>query len=115
MAERKHLQFRVVGEDPRMASPPLFSNFVGIAHVGKEVQLEFMFLDLNQVAAKMESTSSTPGEPVLFEGKTVAKIVIPSWAFLQLKDHLASILKKLEIEESGGAEVKTVEHTAHGN
>ena len=55
MAERKQLPLRVVGEDPRQAASPIFSNFVGISHVGREVQLEFIFLDINQIAQEMEN------------------------------------------------------------
>jgi hypothetical protein len=108
MAERKQLQFKVVGEDPRSAVAPMFCNFVGISHVGREVQLEFIFLDINQIAQHMESDKSTPPavDAPTFEGKTVAKVVIPSWAFLQLKGHMLGVFEKVEIEESRSTEEK---------
>jgi len=112
MAETKRLNFRVVGEDPCQAGAPLFSNFVGIAHVGREVQLEFIFLDINQVAQHLEQVRGE--EPVTFQGKTVAKVVIPSWAFLQLKGHIGGIFEKLEREESGSAKEEAGER-AHGS
>jgi len=101
MAERKQLPLRVVGEDPRQAVSPTFSNFVGISHVGREVQMEFIFLDINQIAQQLEDAKPTqPTEAPIFEGKTVAKVVIPSWAFLQLKSHMLTIFEKVELEES---------------
>jgi len=101
MAERKQLPLRVVGEDPRQAASPIFSNFVGISHVGREVQLEFIFLDINQIAQEMENAKPfQPSEAPIFQGKTVAKVVIPSWAFLQLKSHMLTVFEKVELEES---------------
>jgi|HubBroStandDraft_4_1064222.scaffolds.fasta_scaffold329889_1 hypothetical protein len=122
MAEKQALQFRVVGEDPLAAVAPLFSNFLAVSHVGKEVQLEFIFLDIAQVAQHFEklkaqndqapSRDDQGGTPT-FQGKTVAKVVIPSWAFLQVKAHLVGIFEKLEIEESGEPE-KTSGERAYG-
>lgn len=118
MAEKRMLQFRVVGEDPQVAVAPLFSNFLAVSHVGKEVQLEFIFLDIGQIAQHFENvkaqkdhapSNEADGELAVFQGKTVAKVVVPSWAFLQLKAHLIGIFEKLEIEESGEREKTRVE------
>ncbi len=104
------LQFKVVGEEPRNASAPLFCNFVGISHVGTEVQLEFIFLDINQVATQLQRREKEPtSEPASFEGKTVAKIVMPSWAFAQLKGQMLAIFEKIEV--SGGSQETGKERT----
>lgn len=98
--EKSEFQFRVVGQDPVDAQAPLFSNFVAVSHVGREVQIEFIFVDLNLVAGQIQRQKSAPpnAEPALFNGKTVAKVVVPAWAFLQLKDHLTGVFEKLEVE-----------------
>jgi len=101
MAEKKQLPLRVVGEDPRQAASPTFSNFVGVSHVGREVQFEFIFLDINQIAQHfLDAKPAQPSEAPVFEGKTVAKVVVPSWAFLQLKSHMLAVFEKVELEES---------------
>jgi hypothetical protein len=106
MAEKRMMQFKVLGEDPQRAGAPLFSNFVAISHLGREVQLEFIFLDIAQVAQHFENSKEQDPqqEPPTFQGKTVAKLVVPSWAFLQLKQHMSGIFEKLEIEERGQQE-----------
>jgi len=87
----------VSGDDPRHAGSPLFANFVAISHVGTEVQFEFIFLDLNQLALRIEKVKAeqedADGE---FQGKTVGKVIMPVSAFLQLKEHLLSIFSRLE-------------------
>lgn len=111
MAEKRSMQFRVVGEDPQAAGAPLFSNFVAISHLGREVQLEFIFLDIAQVAQHFENSASSDSqaEMPIFHGKTVAKVIVPSWAFLQLKEHMSGIFQKLEIEEKSGQQEKAGE------
>jgi len=98
----KQLQFKVVGEDPRACAAPLFSNFVGISHSGKEVQFEFLFLDINVVAQQLQTEPEAEAEviePKPFEAKTVAKVVVPSWAFMQLREHLNTIFEKLAVQD----------------
>jgi len=77
MAEKRVMQFKVLGEDPLQAGAPLFSNFVAISHLGREVQLEFIFLDIAQVAQHFENSKGQDAnqEPPTFQGKTVAKLV----------------------------------------
>jgi hypothetical protein len=90
---------QVTGEDPITAPPAMFSNFLGIARVANDVQLEFVFLDLNQVVqiinAGQEKVSATPPT---FKGQTVAKIIMPASAFVQLKEHLAKLMADIEKE-----------------
>lgn len=98
----RQIQFKVVGQDPLSAQAPVFSNFVAISHVGREVQIEFVFVDINEVARELEKGGPEPAmELPLYHGKTVAKVVVPSWAFVQLKDHVMGVFEKIEAEEKG--------------
>jgi hypothetical protein len=100
MAEEKKLvQFQIRGEDPIDAITPIYSNFVGISRVGTDIQFEFIFLDLNQLAqildptkAKGPATATGPQELV---GKTVAKIVMPGLNFMQAKEQIDVIMRAL--------------------
>jgi hypothetical protein len=88
---------QVTGEDPISAPPALFSNFLGIARVANDVQLEFVFLDLNQVVQIInagQGKASATAPP--FKGQTVAKIIMPAIAFVQLKDHLVKLMADIE-------------------
>jgi hypothetical protein len=97
----------VHGQGPAAASPPLFSNFLAISSAGPEVQLEFIFLDLNEIAQLMQrhaQTLANPPEEVDVEGRTVAKIIMPAAAFLQLKSHLIALFEKFEKGNQPGKE-----------
>jgi len=87
----------IIGDDPRAAVAPLFANFVAISHVANEVQLEFVFLDINTLAVHIEQVKrgETPAD-LKIQGKTIAKIVVPATSLLQLKSHLSGIFEKLE-------------------
>ena len=87
----------IIGDDPRAAVAPLFANFVAVSHVGNEVQLEFVFLDINMLATQIEQVNrgEIPAD-LKMQGKTIAKIVVPAAQFVQLKDHLSGIFEKLE-------------------
>ena len=100
MAEEKKItQFQISGEDPLQAVAPIYSNFVGISRVGTDVQFEFIFLDLNQLAQILEQSKAveSPGRQVL-TGKTVAKIVMPGVNFVQVKEQIEKVMKALEAE-----------------
>jgi hypothetical protein len=105
----------VSGDDPRHAGAPLFANFVAVSHVGNDVQFEFIFLDLNQLALKIERVKA--GEEELdahVQGKTVGKVVVPVSAFLQLKGHLLSMFNRLETPNEGQPE-KTSSEREYGD
>lgn len=99
MSEKSVLTFQVKGEPPLEAVPALFSNFLAVSRVGTEVQFEFVFLDLNQVATMLASKGVSENEdspaPVLV-GKTVAKVVMPAAAFVQLREQLEKIFEALK-------------------
>jgi hypothetical protein len=88
----------VTGEDPRVAASPVFANFVAVSQVGTEVQFEFIFLDLAQLAQKFDRVKVGDDVPDSdMQGKTVGKIIVPVSSFLQLKEHLLSLFQKLEV------------------
>jgi hypothetical protein len=91
------VNFQVKGQDPLDAGAAVFSNFVGISRVGGDVQFEFIFLDINQLAILVEAQKAAPSEvPPLLTGKTVAKVVMPAEAFLQLKEHINGLMSAIE-------------------
>jgi hypothetical protein len=87
----------VVGEDPRHAVAPIFANFVAISHLANEVQLEFIFLDINTLAGQIEQVKrgASPAD-LSIQGKTVAKVVVPAASFVQLRSHLSAMFDRLE-------------------
>jgi hypothetical protein len=89
------LMIKVQGEPPMQAPPALYSNFLGIARVATDVQFEFVFLDLNQVAQIIQGGQEAAAtSPVT--GQTVAKIIMPAAAFVQLKDHIVQVMSDIE-------------------
>jgi hypothetical protein len=100
----KPILLQVKGEEPLNAPPALYGNFLKVARVGGDVQFEFIFVDLNSIAEMLQSantpttpTSDSPtGAPIT--GQTVAKIVMPGFSFLQLKEHLTKIFSEIEKE-----------------
>jgi hypothetical protein len=95
--ERKQLLLNIRGEDPLQAASPYFSNFVSISRLGTDVQLEFIFVDINRLALLTESAKKSENfGPQEITGKTVAKIVMPGLSFVQLKDHLDVVFKALK-------------------
>jgi len=98
VAEEKTTTFQLRGQDPLQAVPALYSNFVAISRVGTDVQLEFVFMDLNQIAMILQARAESKGDEAKQQlvGKTVAKIVMPGACFLQVKDHINQIFGILE-------------------
>ena len=93
--EKKVVQFQIRGEDPIDAITPIYSNFVGISRVGTDIQFEFIFLDLNQLAQILDPTKEATTERQELIGKTVAKIVMPGLNFMQAKDQIDLIMRAL--------------------
>lgn len=89
-------RLNIRGDDPNAVSPT-FANFVAISHVGSEVQFEFIFLDINQLALRVQAVKDGTEKPDGdAKGKTVAKLVMPVTSFIQLKEHLAGMFARLE-------------------
>lgn len=108
------VKFAVTGEHPLNAPPPQFANFVAISHAGTEVQLEFIFLDINQIATMLVDPKKQE-KPTQLQGQTVAKVVVPVANFLQLKDHLTTMFARLEeAAHASSTETPTKEATKEG-
>ena len=45
-----NVKIKISGQGPLEATAPLFSNFLAISRVGGEVQCEFVFADINELA-----------------------------------------------------------------
>ena len=102
-----NVKIKISGQGPLDATAPLFSNFLAISRVGGEVQCEFVFADINELANILVNKES----PVTVEivGKTVAKIIIPAATFIQLKEHLAKMFADIEndLEKQGDRDVRS--------
>ena len=99
MSEKTILNFQVKGESPREAVPALFSNFLAVSQVGTEVQFEFVFLDLSQLATMIEQIKAAGATTTsTVEGKTVAKVIMPAVVFAQIKEHFDKIFSALAQE-----------------
>ena len=97
LQKEKILNFKIRGEEPVQAEPALYSNFLAISRVANDVQFEFVFLDLNQVAALMDQLKSVENPPVPeLQGKTVAKVVMPAAHVLQLREQFGKICDAIE-------------------
>jgi hypothetical protein len=95
--DQKLYNFKIRGEEPLNAAPPLYSNFLAISRVANDVQFEFIFLDLNQVAVVMDQMKTAENPPVPeLQGKTVAKLVMPGINVLQLREHFEKICDAIE-------------------
>jgi hypothetical protein len=95
VSAKSPIEIRVQGESHKDAPPALYSNFLGVSRVAMDVQLEFVFLDLNQLAQIIQSrTGESESAPVV--GQTVAKIIMPAAAFAQLKDHILQVMTDIE-------------------
>jgi hypothetical protein len=97
VSDQKTLNFRVKGQDPLKAGPPLYGNFLACSQVGTDVEFEFIFLDLNQVAHLIQELKASE---VTFvpevEGKTVVKVVMPAASFVQLREQFDKIFAALQ-------------------
>lgn len=105
------LKLQVKGQESEQAPPALFANFLGISRVGGDVQFEFLFADLNQLALLM--TGSKPdAPPVELTAKTVSKIVMPAENVIQLKEHVLKIFSEIEKEMKAFSEIQNVTRRA---
>jgi hypothetical protein len=96
---KTNLLLQVRGQDPLepSAPTPTYSNFLAVARLGTDVQFEFVFLDLNQLASFAEDVRKGAAPSAAeFRGKTVAKIVMPGQSVIHMKEHFEKILKALE-------------------
>lgn len=112
MSEKKVQNFRVTGEKPVQAVPALYSNFLAVSRVGTDVQFEFVFLDLNYIAQLLEQLKASDVTVTTdVEGKTVAKVVMPAVAFMQLQQQFETIFSALKAELPIAPEVPNEQRT----
>lgn len=104
----RDVTFKVLGEDPLDTAGPLFANFLAVSHVGGEVQFEFIYLDINQLALQFgqpgvddRPEGEKPTGPVEMQGKTVAKVVVPVSSLVQLEKHLEGMFQKFAEVRNG--------------
>jgi hypothetical protein len=96
--EKQQFLLNIRGGDPLLTSP-VYSNFLSVSRVGTDVQFEFVFVDLNQMAQLADKLKkSGSNEPQELAGRTVAKIVMPGLNFYQVKDHLKTVFDALAVE-----------------
>ena len=93
----KVINFSVQGQPPLEAAAAIFSNFLAVSRLGSEIQFEFVFLDLNQMALALEQfkAAGVTASPVV-QGKTVAKIVMPAAAFAQLQGQFEKVFEGIK-------------------
>lgn len=97
--DKQNFQLSIRGEDPLRAEAPYYSNFVSVSRLGSDVQLEFIFVDLNQLALLTERMKKAGvNEPQELVGKTVAKVIMPGLNFVQIKDHLNVIFDAINAD-----------------
>lgn len=96
----QHVVLLTVKKDEHSAlTPALFSNFLQISRVATEVQFEFVFVDVSDLAqALQKAKESEPGKDCVVHGRTVAKVVLPALNFMQVKEHIYGILNAVEQE-----------------
>jgi hypothetical protein len=91
---------QVTGQPPLETVPALFGNFVGISRVGHDVQFEFIYVDLNQMASMLQEAEKSgnqgPLEPIV--GKTVVKVVMPAEAFVQMQTHVEKLFAAIKAD-----------------
>ena len=97
--EKQQFLLNIRGQEPLNAAAPLYSNFVSIARIGSDVQLEFIFLDINQLALLTNKMKNSPtDEPQEIVGKTIAKIVMNGANFVQIREHINTVFDALIAE-----------------
>lgn len=112
MAEEPSVITLEVKSDDRFGPvSPDFSNFLQISRVATEIQFEFLFVDISQVAlAIQKAKESSSTEPEKLSGLTVAKVVLPALSFIQVKDHINRIFEAIEKEIGKLPDAKEVQH-----
>jgi hypothetical protein len=106
----------VTADEKRNTIVPSFANFLTVSSVGSDVQFEFMFVDLSDLAAHIDKAKQGGGTDFTCMGKTVSKLIVPAASFVQLKNHLAQMFERLEAQlndQTTGK--KTAQESGHGD
>jgi hypothetical protein len=111
VSEQPTILLNVSRDDKSLRNYPAFSNFVQVSRVATEVQLEFLFVDISQLASVLIKAKEAPGgEPCQLSGLSVAKVVMPALNFVQIKDHMNEIFDAIEKELGKVPSAKEVKH-----
>jgi hypothetical protein len=90
------VNFAVSFQDPNVAPAPMFSNHVAVSRAGTEVQFEFVFLDINQLALALKAKDPASQEALPVVGRTVSKVVVPLHVFIQLEEHFKQMFESIK-------------------
>jgi hypothetical protein len=97
--EHKTVLLSVKKSEDSQAMPAAFSNFLQVSRVATEVQFEFVFVDVSELAQTLQKAKDqTPERDVTVQGRTVAKVILPALNFMQVKDHINAIFAAIEKE-----------------
>ncbi|HLW52948.1 MAG TPA: hypothetical protein VKW06_08895 [Candidatus Angelobacter sp.] len=107
----------ITADQNRDAVAPMFANFLAVSSVGNDIQLEFMFVDLSELAASIEKAKRGEADKdFTCSAKTVSKMIMPAASFVQLKDHLAQMFERLEAQsDEQSTKQKTARESSHGD
>ena len=111
MSEERLVTLTLKKDEQSASTPALFSNFLQVSRAATEVQLEFIFVDVNEVAVTLQKAKESKGsQEYSVHGRTVAKLVVPALSFLQVKDHINEIFGAIERELGKLPGTKEVQH-----
>ncbi len=111
MSDEHRIILEVKTEDRVAPAFPAFSNFLQVSRVATEVQFEFLFVDINQLALTVQKAKESSAEaPQKVSGLTVAKVILPALNFMQVRDHINGIFESIEKELGKLPDVKEVQH-----
>lgn len=111
MSEDRVVLLNLKKDEHSVSTPALFSNFVQISRVATEVQFEFVFVDINDLATTLKTAKESEGgqEHSVF-GRTIAKVVLPALSFMQVREHINALFKAIEQELGKLPDAKEVDH-----
>lgn len=111
MPEQQIILLDVGRDEKSMRVYPGFANFLQVSRVATEVQLEFLFVDVNQLALTLQKAKEgSTEEPHKVSGLSVAKVVMPALNFVQQREHINAIFDAIEKELGKIPSGKEVQH-----
>lgn len=111
MSEERRIVLEVKSDERLPPVRPAFSNFLQVSRVATEVQFEFLFVDINQIALIIQrARDSSAQEPEKLAGLTVAKVVLPALSFMQVREHINQIFEAIEKELGKLPDAKEAQH-----
>lgn len=78
---------------------PVYSNVAFVSRLGTDVQIDFGFVDINKLAALVQSQAIGRGKAIEIQPKMVQRVIMPGSAFMQFKEqHIDRIYDALKKE-----------------